>query len=309
MDNFQQNVLLLPWIVFATWECQVKIKEYIKSRMIFLGWAMISDPLSFGGGPMPRHTPTIRCGPSGNCRMIETEWLSGVWRQLLQAHDKLYRHQEQAGRVLWATHREDPPPRLRWDLHDQVSQSVRCLYYNTVDKPGASPGQRWSQAWVMWRASWSGPGARGWRRSTAHPVSQMSSNKYQFCNIRGNILHQCTEIRTLVIQNSFWADINEPCFLDKHWTISITSAKKVRRWMIMIMDLPNFLPFGKMFMSEEILNGILNPELILRQQVSPSVILRADWPSGNFILRVRHHPKRTTSTCLSSAARTCLTST
>ena len=61
------------------------------------------------------------------------ECLPGVWGQLLPAHDQLHRHQEQAGRVLWATDREDPPPRLRRDLHDTVSridQPIRGLHSN-----------------------------------------------------------------------------------------------------------------------------------------------------------------------------------
>ena len=43
---------------------------------------------------------------------------SGVRRQLLQTHDRLHRHQEQAGRLLRGAHRADPPARLRRDLHE-----------------------------------------------------------------------------------------------------------------------------------------------------------------------------------------------
>ena len=66
-------------------------------------------------------------GQAGKCIWLQNDLmsiLSGVWGQLLPAHDQLYRHQEQAGRVLWAPDREDPSPRLSRDLHGPVSGST-----------------------------------------------------------------------------------------------------------------------------------------------------------------------------------------
>ena len=62
----------------------------------------------------------------------------GVRRELLPAHDRVHRHQEQAGRLLRAAHRADPPARLRRDLHEarraQVTAAGALNIQSTVQQ-------------------------------------------------------------------------------------------------------------------------------------------------------------------------------
>ena len=62
----------------------------------------------------------------------------GVRRELLPAHDRVHRHQEQAGRLLRAAHRADPPARLRRDLYEarraQVTAAGALNIQSTVQQ-------------------------------------------------------------------------------------------------------------------------------------------------------------------------------